>query len=107
MKRLGFHDWTIEATWSEWSLPMAPSPAAATTKGCPAGGDVNTGLKVLVLTGGEITPLAKASLTVAMVEPKPSLIVALKPRVCRPSTYFALGRVICEGAAHGSLPIVK
>src|SRR3954463_156645 len=83
----GFQDAMRSVTSPALVSPLAPSPAAESTNGWPAGGVVPLdGLKLVSFTGGWLTPLLKDNVISACCETKPSRISASTARVWLPLT---------------------
>src|SRR5688572_4016415 len=90
----GFQASIMSAFCSEFGSPLAPSPVATRTKGEPGPGAVPVrGVKVFVLTGGEVTPLANVTAMEAISETNPSRIIVRAWSVIGPSTNRSLGRL--------------
>src|SRR5687767_11487933 len=89
---LGDHEPMRSVTLWASGRPLAPSPAAARTKGRPGAGLVPAdGVNVLVLTGGWVTPFEKVTSTEARCVVNPSRMAASTSRVRGPSTKRAVG----------------
>src|SRR5687767_3427030 len=96
---LGDHEPMRSVTLWASGRPLAPSPAAARTKGRPGAGVVPAaGVNVLVFTGGTVTPFTKVTSTEERWVVKPSRMEASTSSVRAPSTNRSVGSVNVNGA---------